>query len=116
MSTQPGRPVSEETVVLLREFASRRDWGQFHTPKNLSMALAAEAGELLAEFQWLTERQCGLAVESGDLRENVVSELADVAIYLHYLADALSVDLDDAVRAKVARNETRFPVVSDGSE
>lgn len=91
----------------LRTFADTRNWNQFHTPKNLSMAIAGEAGELLAEFQWLTpEESTKLAAEK--LRD-VEMEIADVAIYLVRLADVLGLDIYEATMAKIAINESRFP-------
>ena len=91
----------------LRLFAAEREWEQFHTPKNLSMARAGEAGELLEIFQWLTPE------ESSDVMDRrrvaVTDELADVLIYLVRLADVLDVDLMTAAMDKVERNETRYP-------
>ena len=92
----------------LRDFATARDWEQFHTPKNLAMALAGEAGELLEVFQWLTPEQSA-AVLDGERAGDVEDELADVLIYLVRLADVLGVDLLAAADAKVDRNEQRFP-------
>jgi NTP pyrophosphatase (non-canonical NTP hydrolase) len=98
----------EELTDLLREFAEARDWGRFHTPKNLSMALAGEAGELLAELQWVT------AQESANLPAQrlaaVSEEMADVLIYLCRLADVLGVDLLAAAASKVEANAARYPV------
>ena len=93
----------------LREFAAARDWEQFHTPKNLAMALAGEAGEPLAEFQWLTPEESTDVMNHPDIGPAVTDELADVAIYLIRLADVLGVDLADAADAKILRNEERFP-------
>ena len=93
----------------LVEFRDQRDWEQFHSPKNLAMALAAEAGELLAEFQWLTEEQSAEARLDGDLRNRVTGELADVTIYLVLLADKLGIDLIKAAETKLVVNERRFP-------
>lgn len=98
----------EELQELLRDFARERDWEQFHTPKNLAMALAAEAGELLEPFQWLTAGQAD-AVMTGPRAADVEDEIADVAIYLLRLADVLGVSLAQSVRAKIARNEHRYP-------
>jgi NTP pyrophosphatase (non-canonical NTP hydrolase) len=90
----------------IRDFADRRDWHQFHTPKNLAMAICGEAGELAAEFQWLTpEESSSLAPEQ---LEAVRLEIADVAIYLLRCADVLGVDLAAAVTDKLAINEGRF--------
>jgi dCTP diphosphatase len=91
----------------LCEFAQARDWEQFHSPKNLSMALIVEAAELVEHFQWLTEAQSReLAPEK--LRE-VEQEMADVFIYLARLADMLGVNLLDAAARKIALNERKYP-------
>jgi NTP pyrophosphatase (non-canonical NTP hydrolase) len=96
----------------LRTFAHQRDWEQFHTPKNLAMALAGEVGELLEIFQWLTPEQSG-DVAMGDRSHDVEDELADVFIYLARLADVLGVDLVAVAEAKIATNEGRFTVRAD---
>jgi dCTP diphosphatase len=92
----------------LRTFAHDRDWDQFHTPKNLAMALAGEVGELLEVFQWMTPEQAA-AVMDGDRAGDVEDELADILIYLVRLADVLGVDLAAAAAAKLDRNEHRYP-------
>ncbi|MGH8262066.1 MAG: nucleotide pyrophosphohydrolase [Steroidobacterales bacterium] len=91
----------------LRQFAADRDWDQFHSPKNLAMALVAEAGELAAEFQWLTEEQsCApKAEELARMRE----ESADVLNYLVRLGDKLGFDLIAAAFEKIEQNERRYP-------
>lgn len=91
----------------LRDFARERDWEQFHSPKNLAMALIVEAGELVEHFQWLT----GAQSEELDApqREAVALELADVFIYLVRLADRLDVDLLDTAQRKIALNAQRYP-------
>lgn len=94
----------------LRQFAEDRDWEQFHTPKNLAMALAAEAGELLEVFQWLTPEEAVAVADDGDLLRAASDELADIGIYLLRIADVLGVDLAEAIDAKVARNAARYPV------
>lgn len=93
----------------LREFAAARDWQQYHTPKNLVMALSGEVGELAALFQWLTPEQSAQWRDDPDLAADVQDELADVVIYLVRLADVLGIDLLDAAKAKIDRNEIRFP-------
>ncbi len=91
----------------LADFARRRDWEQFHSPKNLSMALAGEAGELLEHFQWLSEAQShALPAEKKDA---VALEMADIFIYLLRLAERLDIDLVDAAWRKMAINEQRYP-------
>ncbi|GLX01476.1 nucleotide pyrophosphohydrolase [Microtetraspora sp. NBRC 16547] len=96
----------ERLAVRLREFARARDWEQFHTPKNLAMALSGEVGELVAEFQWLT------AEESADLSPETLarvrSELGDVTAYLVRLADVVGVDLVEAANAKLDENDRRY--------
>lgn len=91
----------------VRAFASERDWLQFHTPKNLAMALAAEAGELLEQFQWLTAEQSAHLDEPRAAA--VRAEMADVLLYLVMLADRLGVDLAQAARDKIARNALKYP-------
>ena len=100
-------PELADLQARLRTFAQERDWQQFHTPKNLAMALAGEVGELVELFQWLTpeESQTLQADTAGRVRD----ELADVQIYLLRLADVLGVDLTAAVESKVALNESRYP-------
>jgi NTP pyrophosphatase (non-canonical NTP hydrolase) len=97
----------EELAERLRDFAARRDWEPFHTPKNLVMALCGEAGELIEHFQWLTPEESSAIMTSR--AEEVEDELADVFIYLIRLADVLGVDLLAAAHAKIDRNELRFP-------
>ena len=92
----------------IKAFADARDWEQFHTPKNLSMAVAGEAGELVSEFQWLTAEESELSKLSPEKLSDIELEIADVAIYLFRLADVLKVDVASAVRKKLAINESRF--------
>ena len=93
----------------IRAFADARDWELFHTPKNLSMAVAGEAGELVAEFQWLTAEQSMKSALSAEKLSDIELEIADVAIYLIRLADVLRVDVASVVREKLAINDSRFP-------
>ena len=92
----------------LRAFAEARDWEKFHSPKNLAMALAAEAGELLEVFQWMTEPQSRDL--PPDARARASEEIADVLLYLVRLADRLGVDLEQAAHAKIALNAVKYPV------
>lgn len=104
-------PVSDSLEGLrrrLRAFADARDWEQFHSPKNLSMALIAEAAELVEHFQWL-DQESSRNLPAGKLAE-VRLELADILIYLVRTADQLGVDLIAAAEEKIALNETRYPV------
>jgi len=91
----------------LREFAAERDWNKFHTPKNLAMALAGEAGELVAEFQWLSPEESQKL--NKDQFNAVEMEIADVAIYLIRLADMLNINIYEAAMAKIRKNKSRFP-------
>ncbi len=91
----------------LKKFAIARDWEQFHTPKNLSMALIAEAAELVEHFQWLTAEQ-SKTIDSKKLKD-VSYEMADIFIYLLRMTEQLDVDLLAVTREKMAINEKRFP-------
>jgi dCTP diphosphatase len=94
----------------LAVFADARNWEQFHSPKNLSMALAAEAGELLELFQWLKEEESIKTSLDNDTLNRVKEELADILIYLLRIADKLDVDLEEAVNKKIVANEVKYPV------
>lgn len=91
----------------LADFAQARDWDQFHSPKNLAMALNVEAAELLEHFQWLTEQQS--AALDDQVLEQVAAELADIQIYLVRLSDKLGVDLAEAVQTKMRSNAEKYP-------
>jgi len=97
----------DELNARLLRFARERDWEQFHSPKNLAMALAGEAGELLEHFQWLTESQSAELDE--DKKRQVAHELADILNYLVRLAERLDIDLIAAAEEKMAINERRYP-------
>jgi len=98
------RAVTEE----IRAFRDARDWLQFHNPKELAVAITAEAGELLQHFVWQSAEQ---SLQRATARkEEISSEIADVAILLFELADNLGIDLASAMRAKLANNELRYPV------
>jgi NTP pyrophosphatase (non-canonical NTP hydrolase) len=100
----------------IRSFAHERNWEQFHTPKNLAMALAGEVGELLAELQWLTPEQSLVVMEDAEVGPRVRAELGDVAVYLVRLADVLGVDLVQAALEKLDEAGRRYTVeVSHGS-
>ncbi|RZQ63386.1 nucleotide pyrophosphohydrolase [Amycolatopsis suaedae] len=99
----------DDLTTRLRDFADARDWEHFHTPKNLVMALSGEVGELTALFQWLTPEESAKAMDDPELKEKVLDEVADVAIYLTRLVDVLGVDLIEACHAKIDRNDRRFP-------
>jgi dCTP diphosphatase len=94
----------------LREFADERDWDQFHSPKNLAIALSVEAAELLERFQWLKDSESYRLPEKPEDYRAVREEVADVLIYLLRLADRLNIDLDEAVHEKMRKNAEKYPV------
>lgn len=102
---------AQTTVAQLRcvmdEFVQQRDWHQFHSPKNLSMALTVEAGELMEHFQWLTVEQSRQLTEPQ--RHAAGEELADVLCYALSLANALDIDLATAIREKMEKNRRKYP-------
>ena len=106
---EPAAPIADldDLRDRLRRFAAARDWDQFHSPKNLAMALIAEAAELVEHFQWLTEAQS--AALTPEKRAEVADELADVLVYVVRIADKLDVDLLAAVADKLRRNEAKYP-------
>ena len=93
----------------LREFAAQRDWEQFHTPKNLVMALTGEVGELNEIFQWLTPEESAAVMADPARATAVRDELADVLAYLLRLADVLGVDIDQALTDKMVKNSAKYP-------
>ena len=98
----------KELIKKLRKFADERDWEQFHSPKNLSMALAVEAGEILECFQWLTEKQ-SRNLDPEALRR-VKEEIGDVQIYLARLADQLGFSPLETAEEKLKQNKKKYPV------
>ena len=101
------------TIETLRHeiarFVDERNWQIYHTPKSLSMSIAIEAAELMEHFQWHGNEASRQAAQRDDVRTAVADELADVLIYCLALANVLELDLGDAVLAKLARNQERFP-------
>lgn len=94
----------------LAEFVRERDWEQFHAPKNLSMALAAEAGELMEHFLWATPEESGARARDAAHRAKIAEELADVVIYALEFANATGIDVTSAVAAKIEANGRKYPV------
>ena len=104
---------SQTTVFVLRQmveqFVERRDWRQFHAPKNLAMSLAIEAAELMEHFQWLTIEQ-SRAVTSDPVKMTAIAEeLADVLCYALAMANELGLDISQSVHDKMAKNERKYP-------
>jgi dCTP diphosphatase len=98
----------DEIKRAVNQFAAERAWKKFHSPKNLAMALTVEAGELMENFQWLTEQQSDEL--SNEKLIAVGEEIADVQIYLVMLADRLGIDLGDVVTRKLEKNAGRYTV------
>lgn len=94
----------------LRAFVHERDWEQFHAPKNLSMALAAEAGELMEHFLWATPEASLEIARRADKRTKIAEELADVVIYALEFANVTGLDVSAAIEAKMAANAKKYPV------
>ncbi len=97
-------------AAALKQFADDRNWEQFHSPKNLAMALSGEVGELTEIFQWMTEEASRDAARNPDTAQAVREELADVLMYLVRLASVLGVDLNAAAQQKLQRNGEKYPV------
>lgn len=110
------RPLTDKTATLAKlktkvlAFARERDWEQFHAPKNLSMALAAEAGELMEHFLWGTPEESRVQVREKKLRTKVEEELADVVIYALEFANMTGIDVAAAIESKMAANARKYPV------
>ncbi len=97
-----------EVTAEIRAFVNARDWQQFHAPKDMAVGIAAEAGELLQHFVWQSSEQSTRRAE--ERRLEIGEEIADISILLFELSDNLGIDLAQAIRAKLAKNELRYPV------
>ena len=97
----------DEIQEAIRQFVRERDWEQFHSPKNLAMALSVECAELTEHFQWATEADS--RTPSPDKKEAIGDEIADVFVYLSRIAQVLDVDMLDAVARKLAKNAVKYP-------
>jgi NTP pyrophosphatase (non-canonical NTP hydrolase) len=100
--------ISDRTLKRLLSFREERDWQQFPTFKNLAVSISLEAAELLEIVQWVPDSELSQVVSKR--KESICNEMADIAIYLHYLAHDLGVDLDDCVQKKLLLNEEKYPV------
>ena len=99
----------EKLMKKILAFRNERDWAQYHDPKNLAMALASEAGELLAEFRWVTNDDADAFGQAERYREAIVDEVADIGITLLLFCDRTGIDLVEAMSSKIARNRERYP-------
>jgi dCTP diphosphatase len=97
-------------VSELRAFVAEREWSQFHDPKNLAMLLASEAGELLAEYRWVANDKADTFSREPEARQRIADEVGDVGIALVLLCDRIGLDLQAAMRDKLAKNRERYPV------
>ena len=109
-SASDARTTVSELKSSVLAFVRARDWEQFHSPKNLSMALAAEAGELMEHFLWSTPDQAAALARDPAKRERIAEELADVVIYALEFANMTGIDVSSAIEAKLASNALRYPV------
>jgi len=105
---------SNTTVSALRKrvekFRDERDWGKFHNPKDLSIALTIESSELEEVFLWKNRTEIGMLSRDNTQLERVAEEMADIAIYLLSLSSVLKVDLSEAIDRKLTQNERKYPV------
>jgi len=101
-------PTVEEILRKIKNFRDKRDWMQFHDPKNMSISIMIEAAELLEHFQWKTSEEA--IKHAAEHKEEIADEIADIATYLFELADNLKIDLMDAMEKKLAKNEQKYPV------
>jgi len=101
--------ISNDLLTELLAFRQKRNWEQFHTPKELAISLSIEAGELLETFQWKTTEEVAALIAS-ESKQRIVDEVADVAIVLSYLCHDLGIDLNSAVRSKLEKNEVKYSV------
>jgi NTP pyrophosphatase (non-canonical NTP hydrolase) len=97
--------ISNETIELIKKFRDERDWRQFHNPKDLAISINLEAAELLEIFQWSADD-----LECKDKLDKIKEELADILNYCVLFADRYGFDLDDIIRAKIEKNEEKYPI------
>ena len=109
MSSSDSTTTVAELRKLVADFVAERDWSQFHSPKNVSMALAIEAAELMEHFQWLTTDASRELADQPEKLAEVGEELADVIGYSFALANELGLDISEAVRAKMLKNAQKYP-------
>ena len=110
-----GNVTDKETTIddlrrTVENFVVERDWAQFHSPKNLAMAIGVEAGELMDLFRWRTEADSKKSLKTGDIRQAVTDELADVVICALSFANRVNIDISDAVLKKIGKNAKKYPV------
>ena len=107
--------IDKETSIdalknFVENFVKERDWSQFHSPKNISMALAIEASELMDIFKWDKERDSKVKMSEGISRQEAIDELADIIIYAIAFANRNNIDISSAIEQKMKKNEKKYPV------
>ncbi len=110
MPQPPATVTLADLVAAVRRFRDDRDWSQFHTPKNLAAATAIEAAELQERFLWKTDAEVDRDLADAAKKAGVAEEIADVVMFAMLLADRLGIDLAEAIPAKLAANERKYPV------
>ncbi len=100
----------EDLKAAVASFVTARDWDRYHSPKNLAMSISIEAAEILEHFQWLTVEEATEAMQDARTKDEVEEEIADVMIYCLSFASQTGIDVSEAIRSKLERNEGRFPV------
>lgn len=109
MSKKDSNTVIEELRLKLSEFVRERDWERFHNPKNIAESICIEAGELMEVFQWKSEQEVANWRLEQEKKEKVAEELADVIIYSLNMANAMDIDVSQAVLSKIEQNEKKYP-------
>lgn len=110
MSENDSDTVIEELKLILMEFVRERDWEKFHNPKNIAESICIESGELLEVFQWKSEQEVENWKLEQEKKDRVAEELADIIIYSLSMANAMDIDVAQAVLAKIEQNEKKYPV------
>ncbi len=100
----------KKLVQLVAEFRDKRDWKQFHNPKDLAISISIEAGELLEIFQWKNEAEAKALLSDPAKRKRVEEELADIVIFCFSMSDATGIDIEEAIKKKLEQNEKKYPV------
>jgi dCTP diphosphatase len=108
---EPMKPIDTQKIdQLVSKFIADRDWDQFHSIKNLSMALSVESSELVELFQWMKEEDSNQVAKDEKLKARVSEELADIFVYMFRIAKKCNIDIEEAVIAKIHKNSEKYPV------
>ena len=98
-----------ELKKIVEDFVNERDWSQFHNPKNISMALAIEAGELMDIFKWNTTQECEDMISEKNIRQDATDELADIMIYALAFSNRNNINISSAIEKKMIKNRKKYP-------